>query len=609
MARSAAPPRPSRAAWRGIRLLWRSSPRAVGGLLVVQVLTGVAPAIVVATSATLIDRAPHAAESLEARRATVIALVVLAGALVVGRAASALVGMLHSVTSYRFGAAVDSLRLEAAGALPGLAHFDSPQLANRLQAGQWASAASAMVNYGGFFARHTADVVARGVVAARIGWWAPVLVIATAIPGCVSSWRHAAARKAAQLRWMTAQRQATYYADLAVGLQPAREVRLFGLGAWLLDRQRRRWSDASGPVLETLAREMRHGLLISAAKWVVLALPFVVAYQALVDGELSSGSFAAAVVALGAMVGHMRLIETFPGEARAAAQFLPELFDLADLAAADPRLSVRGCTSPPSTPALGLAFEGVRFTYPGGDRPVLDGLDLWLPGGASLALVGVNGAGKSTLVKLLCRFYDPDEGRITLDGVDLREFDLGELRRRLAVVFQDFTRLPLTAAENIGVGCVERMEELPLLAAAARRAGADELIAGLPGGWGTVLDRQFGGVDLSGGEWQRIALARALATQLGRGASVLVLDEPTAALDVRLEHDLYQRFASLTSGCTTVLVSHRFSTVRMADKVAVVEGGRVCEHGTHAELVAVGGRYAELYELQARRFRETGAVG
>lgn len=350
-------------------LLWHSSPRAVSGLLVVQVLAGVAPALVVAASATLIDRAPNAAESSEARRATVVALVVLAGALVVGRAASALVGMLHSVTSYRFGAAVDSLRLEAVGALPGLAHFDSPLLADRLQAGQWASAAGSMVNYGGFFTRWAAEVISSGVVAARLGWWAPVLVIAAAVPGGVLSWRHAVARKAAQVSRMGARRQATYCAELALGLQPAREVRLFALGAWLLDRQQRRWTEATRPVLATMAREMRHGLAISAVKSVVLAMPFVVAYQALVNGELSSGSFAAAVVALGAMVGYLRFVETFPGEVRAAAQFLPELFELADLAAADPRLCVHGGTSPPSAPALGLAFEGVRFTYPGSQRP------------------------------------------------------------------------------------------------------------------------------------------------------------------------------------------------------------------------------------------------
>ncbi len=340
--------------------------------------------------------------------------------------------------------------------------------------------------------------------------------------------------------------------------------------------------------------------MAATGKIAVAALPFVVAYQRFVDGTLSAGDFAASVTALAAFFSTMRWLESFPAEARAAAQFLPDLFAIVDLPEDDPTFT--GTAKPPAVPEQGIRFEGVRFTYPGTEHPVLDGFDLWLPAGTSLALVGENGAGKSTVVKLLCRFYDPDAGRITVDGVDVRELDLREWRRRMAVVFQDFVHLPLSAAVNVGVGCVDRLDDRDLLALAADEAGATALVESMERGWDTVLAREFDGVDLSGGEWQRIALARALVARQGRGASVLVLDEPTAALDVRLEHDLYQRFAALTAGLTTLLISHRFSTVRMADCVAVLDAGRIVETGTHDQLVGAGGQYAGLYALQASRF-------
>ena len=606
---AALPPLRSRPTWRGLALLWGSSRLAVVGRLAVHVVTGVLPAVTVAASATLIDRAPGASASASARGATIMALVVLGAALVLGRVAQSFDSFLHYLVAYRFGAAVDRLRLEAVGGLPGLAHFDSARLADQVQAGQWASQAASLLSYAGTIAHWSATVVASGVVVARLGWWAPALVAATAVPGTILNWHHAGARKDIRLRFGPARRQAAYHAELALGLRAGHEVRLFGLGDWLVARQGERWAEAFTPLFADMRAQLLRNLAISAAKVAVLALPFAVAFGRLEDGTLSAGSFSAVVIALGMMVAPLRWLEDFPADLRRSAQFLPELFALVDLPSSDPRLVVTGRRAPPAAPAGGLRFEDVRFTYPGGGGPVLDGLDLEVPAGASLALVGENGAGKSTVVKLLCRFYDPDEGRITLDGVDLREFDLAELRRRMAVVFQDFTRLPMSAADNVSVGCVERTGDGDLLAEAAAQSGAAAVVDSLADGWDTVLDRRFGGVDLSGGEWQRVALARAMATRLGRRASILVLDEPTAALDVRLEHDLYERFALLTAGCTTVLVSHRFSTVRMADRIAVMERGRVVELGAHADLVAAAGRYAELYELQARRFRESGMVG
>lgn len=591
-----------RLTWRAMALVVRSSPAAVAGLLAVQLLEGFVPPIVLATSATLIDNAPSAAASDTAFRATVGALVVIAVALAVGRAASASASMFYYLVTQRFGSAVDALRMEAVTSLPGLAHFDEPALANSLQASQWATQAGRLTNYVGYFLRWASQALGSAVVATRIGWWVPILLLVTPVPGAVVAWRHIGPQKSLRKQRLDDFRHAGYAAALAVGLEPAREVRLFGLGDWLIERQGTRWSAAMGPMMEDLNRELRHALAAASVKMAVAAVPLVVAYQRFKGGALSPGDFSASVVAIGAALMTMRWVETFPAEAWRSAQFLPDLFALVDLPVADPRLRVGCSMRPPAPPVAGIRFEGVRFTYPGADRSVLNDLDLWLPAGSSLALVGENGAGKSTVVKLLCRFYDPDEGRITVDGVDIIDFDLAEWRRDLAVVFQDFARLPLSAAANVGIGCVEKVDHDGILQSAAELAKADDVIARLPEGWDTVLAREFGGVDLSGGEWQRIALARAMATRQGRRAAVLVLDEPTAALDVRLEQDLYQRFMTLTEGLTTLMISHRFSTVRMAERVAVLEGGRLLESGTHAELVDAGGRYAELYALQARRF-------
>src|SRR5260370_29577568 len=266
-----------------------------------------------------------------------------------------------------------------------------------------------------------------------------------------------------------------------------------------------------------------------------------------------------------------------------------------------PTISSKPNALPAPRPILqGFEFRNVSFRYPGTERLVLDRLNFHLRPGERVALIGENGQGKTTIVKLMTRLYDPTEGQIVLDGIDLREYDLEDLYREIGVIFQDFMRYEMTARENIAVGRIEEVSNLPLLESAARKSLADEVVARLPAEYEQMLGRRFeGGIDLSGGEWQKLALARAYL----RDAQLLVLDEPTAALDARSEYQVFQRFAELTAGQMSLFISHRFSTVRMADRIVVLENGNIVEEGTHERLTRMGGRYAEMFELQAASYR------
>jgi ATP-binding cassette subfamily B protein len=248
----------------------------------------------------------------------------------------------------------------------------------------------------------------------------------------------------------------------------------------------------------------------------------------------------------------------------------------------------------------GFEFQDVSFAYPGQRRLVLSNVSFQLRPTERIALVGENGQGKTTIVKLLTRLYDPTGGRILLDGVDLREYQLEDLWKEIGVIFQDFMRYDMTAAENIAIGRIEDQDNVFRVRSAAQKSLAEQVVRKLPKGYEQILGRRFeGGVDLSGGEWQKIALARAYL----RDAQVLILDEPTAALDARSEHEVFERFAELTKGKMALLISHRFSTVKMADRILVLENGRIAEQGAHDQLLLNKGRYAEMFELQAASYR------
>ena len=248
----------------------------------------------------------------------------------------------------------------------------------------------------------------------------------------------------------------------------------------------------------------------------------------------------------------------------------------------------------------GIEFENVTFSYPGNDEVILKDVSFFIPARAKVALVGKNGAGKTTVIKLLARFYDPAGGSIRLDGHDYRDYDLESLQTSMSVVFQDFARFDITAADNIGIGSVAHVEDRARIVDAARKGGAEEVVNGLPHGYDTVLGRTLDeGVDLSGGEWQHLSIARAFMSS----AQFFILDEPTAALDALRERELYERITRLSEDKTVVFISHRFSTVRMADLIVVIDDGRAVEVGSHEELIARGGMYQLMFETQAQRYR------
>jgi ATP-binding cassette, subfamily B, bacterial len=377
-----------------------------------------------------------------------------------------------------------------------------------------------------------------------------------------------------------------------------KEIKLFGLGEPLLQR----YNDLFWKFFAEDEQLARRRSLVGLVWGLVASASYYAVYAWIIYAA------AGALITLGSMTLYLTLFRqsqgTFQGLFNNINQlyenglFMDNVFGFLELTPQMPQAQ-RPAPMPPQI-ARGIEFRDVWFRYPDRGEWALRDVNLTIQPGEKLALVGPNGAGKTTLIKLLTRLYDPTDGQILLDGVDLREYDLEELRRRIGVIFQDFVKYQLTARENIGFGQIEWLEDTAKVRFAAERGGADEVVAGLPQGMETMLGRWFAqGHELSGGQWQKIALSRAFM----RDGDVLVLDEPTASLDAEREYEIFQRFRELANGKIAVLISHRFSTVRMADRIAVIENGQITELGAHAELVARGGTYARLFELQAEGYR------
>jgi ABC-type multidrug transport system fused ATPase/permease subunit len=577
--------------------LWRADrPMAAGWwwLLAVRGLLPAGFAIATGVLVAAVERRSGLATPLVAVAVVFIAMQVL--------------GPLHTALSANLGDRTAAWLYDemtaACVAVPGIGHLEDPQLAADLQVardfdrGMTGPPLSISMD---FIAGSLVEMVAglaQACVLFGFAWWAPI-VLAGGWLGTHWLLRESAVwrdRYTPEVR--QAQRDADYAYRLAVDPPAAKELRIFGLPDWVLERflvSRRRLHRLQ---YEATRMRERSVLLSLALVLVTNAAVFWLLGAAALDGRLSLGSLIAyATAAAGtSMIAFGGLNWALDGAAAPVAA-------VGRLRAA---LGQAGTIASGSRPADGMparqvTFRDVTFAYPASpDRPVLNRLSLEIPAGTSLAIVGQNGAGKTTLAKLLCRLYDPQSGAIEVDGVDLRDLDLESWRRQVTAVFQDFVRFELTLRENV----------VPGDGTGPGKTGADEVIAGALdaagaaglAGLDTVLAKGYtGGTDLSGGQWQRVALARALAA-VRLGAGLVLLDEPTAQLDVRGESEIFERILAATRSCTTILISHRFNTVRHVDKIAVVDGGSVVELGSHDELVALRGRYWRMFSLQAERF-------
>ena len=428
--------------------------------------------------------------------------------------------------------------------------------------------------------------------------WLILLLAVTLIPAFLGETHFTGQSYSFLYSWTPERRELDYLRYTGTSDQTAKEVKAFGLSSFLTDRYQR--------LADRFYQENRN-LSVRRTLWgTIFALvgsggyyaAYVVIIVQTVSGQLTLGDLTFLAGSFSRLQTLLQEILTRFSSMAEGALYLRDLFEFFDIhpqiqSPAQPRAFPRPIQH-------GFTFENVGFKYPQSDRWAIRHLSFTLHAGEKLALVGENGAGKTTLVKLLARLYDPTEGRILLDGHDLREYNVDALRQEVGVIFQDFVRYQLTASDNIAIGRIEERDDQHRIEHAATLSLADQVINTLPDGYQQIVGRRFAnGIELSGGEWQKIALARAYM----RDAQVLILDEPTAALDARAEHQVFQRFAELTTGKSAVLISHRFSTVRMADRILVLDKGQLFEVGTHEELIAQDGRYNELFSLQASGYR------
>ena len=592
----------------GVRTLLRKLPTISRPLtavtIVLVVLTAAAPIAMVGVAATLVDRLVDGREST----ALLVALPVLLFGQEAGRQ---VLNVIAGTLSRRVDGALRDRVLAASLDPVGIAHLEDPELravfgAARNLSPFFFSPGDAAAQLPWAFVPRLQSLLAIALLTAVIPWVGIVALVVFAISQVMAVGTVIDLVTSSAFGMFSP--DLVYLRELPLSGPPAKEVRVFGLGAWVEQRfavaGRRKLDDALVARRGRLRSFVRVGGVLGAGLAVCMAGVGVVAAR----GDLSVAALIAAVLALhrAFMVPNtMPDISIVYGTMTIAA---------VDQAAAAAVRTVARPAEPRQAPGPRheLAFRDVRFTYPGSEQPVLDGLDLVIPAGQQLAIVGLNGSGKTTLVKLLCRLYDPDAGSVGADGVDLRDVDPEAWRAQLGILFQDFLRWELPAIDNVALQAVRTGGVPDDVSRAAQRAGIATLIDGLPSSWDTPLSAsRTGGVDLSGGQWQRVALARALHA-VDSGARVLVMDEPTANLDAHGEQQFFDevlanpavRTAADGEPVTTILISHRFATVRHADRIVVLREGRIVEDGVHADLVAAGGEYASLFEAQAKSFRE-----
>ncbi|MEN3607929.1 ABC transporter ATP-binding protein [Plantactinospora sp. ZYX-F-223] len=590
-------------------LAWRAAPAATVAKLLLVLLAGGGPVALAWLTKLVVDRL--AAGQPGRQLGDVLALAAALG--VVGAAVAAqphLAGYVDGVSGRALRLLVTGRLYTAVNGFAGLARLENPRFRDRLQLAEGAGRLGPAQCVSGGLGVAQGVLTLLGFVGSLLAV-APAMVLVVVVAAAPTTWVEIRlSRQRAALAWRLghAQRRELFYARLLTSLEAAKEIRLFGLGDFFNTRLLRELRHVNREQDTMDRREMlgQAGLALLAAAVAAGGLAWAVALAA--GGRLGVGDvtlFVAAVAGVQAALGGM----VAQGAATHHALLLFDHYRA--VVAAPPDLPE------PARPGVGpgplerdVELRDVWFRYADGQPWVLRGVDLVIPAGCAVGLVGLNGAGKSTLVKLLCRFYDPVRGSVRWDGTDLREYDVRGLRERLGVVFQDFMGYDLSAAENIGVGDLGRLDDRAAVMGAARLAGCHETLAALPAGYDTLLSRIFldeadsadprAGVALSGGQWQRVAVARSL---LRDQRDLLILDEPTAGLDAEAEHEVHRRLRTLRRGRTSLLISHRLSAVRDADLIVVLEDGRIVEQGSHESLISRDGRYARLFRLQASGYQ------
>jgi len=580
------------------KLTWQASPAMTIMILVSTVVSGLVPTVTAYVAKLLLDSVVAAVAGHGSTGRIVEVSIFQLGILTFTAVSTALTNVAQQLLQERMTLTIRHQVMDHASRLD-LSFFEGSESYDLLrQASQEApSRPVSMMSSALGLVRTAITFASMIVLLVSVSPLLAVVVLLAPIPAFISQSKYGARAFMLALYVSPIRRRMEYLSSLVTTDTYAKETKVFGLGPYLVDRFRR-----LGQTYYARERELTTTRNLVGTAWSMLStvagagIALYIALEA-VAGRFTIGDLALYTSAATAVQSSVQgLFSGFSG------MYENNLYldTLYQFLATTPRITAPEKPRPLPEPVLGhVRFDEVSFNYPGSDERALDGVSFEIRPGETVAVVGRNGAGKSTLIKLLCRLYDPTEGRILLDGVDIREFDPEELRGRMSAMFQDYVTYQGTAAENIGLGQLSALGDRARIEDAARRAGATERIERLPSGYDSPLGRWFDqGVSLSGGEWQKIALARAFM----RDTPILILDEPTSALDAQAEHDLFARLRALAHGRTTLYISHRFSTVRQAEKILLLDHGKLTEHGTHEELMALGGHYAELFTLQAAAY-------